>query len=947
MKKGFIQSVISWILSFAVVLNLSGTVLAEEIFIDVENFDEDYKAQSLSFPRFGNRVDYSRGNPTSSDEEYQDYKEYIASRHVFEDMIGHSSEVSAVRLAEKGVFPESQYFSPDDGMTVMQFMKSLITLCGRSDLAAEGDDEIKNTILTSGLIEDSVTVDFSAEITNELLAYFLGRAVNDTANSAQYKLLLDDYNDINESLRDSVLDSVAAGITEITDFKLNPDKIAKRSDIADGLYRLSNAAARVIPLFDLGAAYDDGKENYLVKSTYEKNERGIQFGFFTNYNKQADAFLNYGTMPIDRTGFYKWSKIETTEGKYNMPNFNNDKSSHKAGNTIINCIDISANFNWNPSLSESNIPEFYTQDIRDSETRNAAKEFLYDFVTEMLVQVDSDVLLAIDYELDSHLGIWNEQKHLWKADAFAEWYKEACEVARQAAADLGKSDSLKLIVIYNNITSKHLEGVSENQWMLDIAEVSDYIGIDTYNFYNDKTDPSYTIQNIRFLMNNYSLGKPVIVVENGLGISRDFNEIDSETGLTQMELSEQYYKNLFCEFRFSLEKGDFLNANLEGFLIWSYYDTNETSDKTYGLADDDNTLRDNGIAVKEGINSLYKQKQFNPSKLKEVTAVADDITVKGYSGTEYDELTIISQGSGDDGTAAVSVELEKQAAVYVTVNGEGHYTDYRYSTSHSVEIDNLREGTNVIKIRFGCEQTPYTIKVKSAQILFNEKSEWESMSNAPSKSLLSGKTPISIITSKGNNNSVSNATGGTSLSLWTNGIASDNVSGLYMHSSKGMTIAYDLEETYAVNNVLLTSGSLMYPTETRWKAYLSNNSSDLFCEENCIAYVTNDAKNARVTQFADVTTLKTGRYFGIKLLDNGTEDSNAYISEIGVYLFVGDANMDGCFDARDLVHLKKYLAGKMDSVKNFHSADADNSGKLTATDLTALRNKIMDTIPEG
>ena len=562
-------------------------------------------------------------------------------------------------------------------------------------------------------------------------------------------------------------------------------------------------------------------------------------------------------------------------------------------------------------------------------------------------EVDSDVLLAIDYELDSHLGIWNEQKHLWKADAFAEWYREACEVARQAAADLGKSDSLKLIVIYNNITSKHLAGVSENQWMLDIAEVSDYIGIDTYNFYDDKTDPSYTIQNIRFLMNNYSLGKPVIVVENGLGISRDFNEIDSETGLTQMELSEQYYKNLFREFRFSLEKGDFLNANLEGFLIWSYYDTNETSDKTYGLADDDNTLRDNGIAVKEGINSLFKQKQFNPSKLKEVSAVSDDITVKGYSGTEYDELTIISQGSGDDGTAAVSVELEKQASVYVTVNGEGYYTDYRYSTSHSVEIDNLREGTNVIKIRFGCEQTPYTIKVKSAQISFNEKSEWQSMSNAPSKSLLSGKTPISIITSKGNNNSVSNATGGTSLSLWTNGIAGDNVSGLYMHSSKGMTIAYDLEETYAVNNVLLTSGSLMYPTETRWKAYLSDNSSDLFCEENCIAYVTNDAKNARVTQYADVTTLKTGRYFGIKLLDNGTEDSNAYISEIGVYIFVGDANMDGCFDSRDLVHLKKYLAGKMDSVKNFHSADADNSGTLTATDLTALRNKILDIILEG
>ncbi len=944
MKRKFWLIITTLIVCMALISNLTIVILADDIFISAGELDGVNYAESLHFPIFDGEVNYSRGQPTATSEDYLNYKAYKAKRHEYADMIGHKSEVSAVRLAEKGIFKKSENFSPNGSMTVMDFMRALLKISGSKTVANGSANEVINVINKSGLIGDSVKIDYTATLTNEYLAYFLGQAATDTSNASQYRLLLDDFDSISEPLRSGVLDSIAAGITEIDNFKLNPKTSAKRSDIADGLYRLYNASARVIPLFDLGDSYNEETDSYLVKSTYEKNESGLQQGFFTNYNKQADAFLNYGSLPIDRTGFYKWSKIEKKnengEIVYEMPNFNNDKSSHKAGNTIINCIDISANLYWNDLLSESYIPSWYTQDITNSETRAAAKKFLKAFVKEMMTQVNGDVILAIDYEVDNFLGLWNNAWGKYKAKAFAEWFAEACEVAREAAAELGKRENLKLIVIYDRITKLHRLGVGENQWMLDVAKVADYIGLDSYDFYEDRTDASVTLECIRFLMNNYSLGKPVIVVENGIKMKNDFSEIDPVTGLNQLQLATQYYKNLYREFRFALERGDFLNANLSGFLFWSYYDTNDTADTVCGIVDSDNTLRDNGIAIKEGIDSLYKQKQFNPSKLKNVSAITGDSTVNVKSGTEYDELTIIANGNSSDGTGAVSVKLDNAASVFVTVNGEEYYTDYRYVKNHSIEVKNLRRGTNVIKIQVGCEQVPFSITVKEAKLILNTQSNWSEVSSLPDNNLISNKSPYTIVTSKGNSASVNSATGGASLKLWTNGELNEDMKALYEQSSKNMLISYSLDSSYGIKNIILSSGDTNLPRQTKWKAYLADDFASLFDEENCITYVTNDAGNKKSTQYVTVNKNKLGKFFGIKLLDNSTDDPNAYISEIGIYLLVGDANLDGSFDIRDIVHLKKHITGVI-SAKNINSVDYDSNKKLDAKDLTTMRKLLI------
>ncbi len=671
------------------------------------------------FPMFSNQVNYERGGSTASIEPYPNYKEYIKSRHRYEDMVGHDSEVSAVRLAELGVFEKSEKFSPNSSMTVGGFLKALMMVCQQDINGGTSNEDLKKFIEGTNFLEKGVEIDYSATLTNEQLAYFLSRCNTAVNNAKQYNLLISDYNEIDEVYREGVLQSVAVGITEIIDFKFYPKESAKRSDIADGLYRLINTGARVIPLYNLGGLYSEGENIYLTKSAYKTNESGIMLGMFSNYNKQASAFETLGKLPVDRTGFNKWANIEKTQGVYTWPTFSNDYAPHKLGQTSIICVDISAHEGWNSSLGYTNIPSFYPRNIADTKTRSAAKRFLYNFVKEMLTALEGDVLLLIDYELDWQQSIHDNVMGKNRAKIFSQWFVEACTVARESAKAIGAANRLKLGVNYNNITPTHLKGPKENQWMLDMAEVVDYVTIDSYNFYDDKTDPSYTIQNVRFLMNNYSLGKPVIVVENGLSMNNDETLVDPVSGLTPTKQSATYFKNLFNEFRFCLERGDFLNANLSGFLIWAYFDTGGSAGVHHGIVNDDNTLRENGVEIKKGINRLYKQNQFNPSYLTEVTeASVTAPEVKVASGTEYEKLTyIVTDYDTKKGEGKLRVKISDKGTVFVTVNGVKHIASASMVDSHVFELENLRDGLNVIDIYFGADKAPSIRTVE--KILFS------------------------------------------------------------------------------------------------------------------------------------------------------------------------------------------------------------------------------------
>ena len=128
MNGKILRSLLALMICVSLVLNFSSIVLADDVLIGAGEFDGENYAEMFHFPIFSNEVDYSRGGITTDKEEYLDYKALTADRHEFSDMTYHKSEVSAVRLAEKGIFEKTATFNPDGSMKVIDFVRALLKL---------------------------------------------------------------------------------------------------------------------------------------------------------------------------------------------------------------------------------------------------------------------------------------------------------------------------------------------------------------------------------------------------------------------------------------------------------------------------------------------------------------------------------------------------------------------------------------------------------------------------------------------------------------------------------------------------------------------------------------------------------------------------------------------------------------------------------------------------
>ncbi len=658
---------------------------------------------SDTFPMFSNDIDYSRGGNIPESEAYLNYSAQKGFRHTFTDMVYHDAELAAVRLAEAGIFEKTDTFAPDEAMNVQTFVTALLQLAGKAK-GGEDEAEVKKLVKSTALAEDGVLGDYGAALTREQLAYLLDRACVDRENVSQYKLLVGDFAAIADSMKNSVLQCIGLGLLPCSE-SFSPQQAVTRAEAAQALYRLANPGMRLIPPYELGDAYADGTTTYLVKNTYEENPGGVQFGFWSNYNQQAFTFSQFGKRPIDRVDFHKWVSSETEKGHYQF-GFSNSQNGHKLGSTVITNVDISANLEWNPYFQKSNIPAFYKQDITDPETRQAAKSFLYSYVQALLEALKGDVILSIDYEVDWQQNISGiDEESRRRAAIWGEWYVEACQVARDAAKQIGAADRLKLIIIYNNITDLHKLGVAQNEWMVKCGQASDYIGIDSYAMAQDKTDPSITLESMRYLINNFSFGKPVIMVENGLSTT--------EEGISEQTQAD-YFKNLFREFRFALGKGDFLNGNLAGYLVWCLKDEGGAG---FGLFREDGSAKPAAAVVREGIDWLESCRQYNPSVLKKTENVISfsEIEVSVNSGTAYDKLTFVTEQTA--GEKNLRIKLREQGSVYITVNGTYHYASTGMTTRHVIALpEGVKDGINVIDIYFGHDTTPFSQAVEAIDL---------------------------------------------------------------------------------------------------------------------------------------------------------------------------------------------------------------------------------------
>ena len=666
---------------------------------------------SSTFAKFTSKVNYTAEGKALTMEAYQDYDAYTSKRFEYEDMKYHWAEEGAIRLAQDGVFDKTKNFEPNKTITVTEFLTYLF----KTASVQNADKEVIAKAQDAKLIMNGEFSQADQQITRQQMALILSRATEDETGLEQYRLLIDDYDSVDPTMKAAMVKVVGLGILDSGNS--SPKETVNRAQMADALFKLKYPGMRNILPFDLGTAYKEGTTSYLVKNSMKTNPTGVQFGFWSVYNWQKVTCSSFGKRPIDRVDFHKWAAMETAKGSYTIGNFDNSILAHRAGSTIVTNIDISANLIWNPDFSKSNIPEFYPQDITDKTTRTAAKQFLYTYVQAMLNAVNGDILLSIDYEIDWQQNLMHtDEASKKRARIWADWYVEACEVARSAAKAMGASSRLKLIAIFNYATDMHKLGKDQNQWALDVAKASDYIGLDTYAAdTKDSTDPSVTMESIRLFVNNYTEGKPFMVIENG------FNDIKNEKpreGLLEGTTEQQntYFKRLYRELNLEMSSSGFLQNQLRGFLNWCLRDTEEGS---YGALDINGNEKEVAKTIRDGINRIERKRQYNPSVLSESTDVSSmsSIPVKVESGTQYEKLTYIVTNLGDSAAHTLKVKLTQRGSGLICVNGTNYNPKVSMLTKTlSFTIDKgLKKGVNYIDIYFGSDKTPFDQQVESVK----------------------------------------------------------------------------------------------------------------------------------------------------------------------------------------------------------------------------------------
>jgi hypothetical protein len=472
------------------------------------------------------------------------------------------------------------------------------------------------------------------------------------------------------------------------------------------------------------------------KLTVKPNPTGLAFGFWPSPNKQDLVFRDFGKRTTSRIDFRDWKTIEVKKGEYRWNGvFDNVKKSHRYGETPITSVNIS--FSKQITKQKQTIPDFYYPRITDPETRAVAKRFLYAYVQELLKEAGS-AMLTIDYEINSNYLLSKDNEGT-RTKEWSEWYVEAAKTARQAAADLGMQEQLKLVPIVNgdplDPDSIYRKGTKANQWLLDVVAVSDYLGVDTYHLNvvkgqePDVTDPKSTIDIIRFWIDNYAGSKDVILCENGFtSVTEHFPDItwrkkEKYAGTEQQQL--MYYRRLLAELEKANKSDGVFHNKLRGFHIWSYMDNSSTRkgeyEQSFGLVRLDGTTKPAFSEVRDDIARLERDPFFNPERVVRTENVTETLTnsdqgvMLAYNnGNDYDTLQVTLP----PGSSTIKITTEKPGYLLAGVNGQSWIAQ---ANSEKTEFElNLAPYVHVneslsVKLFFTGSVFPFQQKVLSIQ----------------------------------------------------------------------------------------------------------------------------------------------------------------------------------------------------------------------------------------
>ncbi|WP_221229597.1 hypothetical protein [Niveibacterium umoris] len=423
------------------------------------------------------------------------------------------------------------------------------------------------------------------------------------------------------------------------------------------------------------------------------NPSGLAFGFWEDYDRQAVTLELLGKRPTSRAGFDAWAKIETAPGTYDFAAFDAGSGRiyqqiHQYGETIFAAINISFSDEITPG--KRTIPGFYPGRISDPTTRAAAKQFLRAYVQHMLALVGR-FTLTIDYEIVSNYRLSAPGSEA-RAAEWGAWYVEAAAVARQAAADAGKADWLRLQPIVNGNpfdTGNPIGlGPAHNPWLINVVAASDALALDTYH--SDPgvpaSDPKRTLDIIKFWLDNYAGTKDVVVTENGF---TTITEVDPTITRAQRDWkntgteAEQaaYFQSLFEQLKSANLPGGAFRNRLRSFNIWAIADNvvkpvgNE--DRYFGLIRDDGTAKPAAAIVKSAIGWFESDpvmRPWNPAGVgTDVSAAlkAGNANVAlGYrNGDDFDFLRYHDSSLAEASHYTLEISLDAPASLIISING--------------------------------------------------------------------------------------------------------------------------------------------------------------------------------------------------------------------------------------------------------------------------------------
>jgi len=456
----------------------------------------------------------------------------------------------------------------------------------------------------------------------------------------------------------------------------------------------------------------------------EPNPTGLSVGFWADYTHSGDVARDFGLRPIERVNFHEWKQIEKSPGIYtwNDP-FKQEKNAQRAGATVFSAVNLMFNLSLNKQGMAA-MPAFYPQDIRDPQTRTAAKKFLAAFVEHQLDN-EGPVVLMLDYEF-----FWFALPRTPEIrQAYRDWFIEAAQVCRDTAAKLGRSQDL--VIACNpatdlrgasNLIGSPVKNHQPQQWLKDIVDASDVVTLDIYG--QDPANPvadDTLLNEVRFFVENYAKDKPVYITENGYSTDLEGHPAVRHPGHGHGSEAEQaaYYQNVFTAWIHKNDPGNAYLKNLRGYCIWCYSDRKDQTDpeeRDFGLVRIDGSHKPGWDAVHKGIAQIEADPGLNPWKQaasRDVTQDldgSDGVALHYQNGTTHDvleiELADASRPAGLDLTFNQPVSVVAQLP-----DGSWRADIARDQTQHHLDLPAGANGNKTVRIMATASKFPVDVRL--------------------------------------------------------------------------------------------------------------------------------------------------------------------------------------------------------------------------------------------